>query len=156
VSNGVAVDTHLLLLLVVGLTNADYISKHKRLSDDYTRRDFILLTETIDRVGKIILTPNTLTETSNWIDYIRDPARSEIRRVFNIFIASQVEIYVPSAEATAREEYVKLGLTDNVLLEVAKNALLLSSDGALCIAAAISNCSYLNFDFLRQESQRDI
>ncbi|WP_223967920.1 hypothetical protein [Bradyrhizobium sp. RD5-C2] len=154
-SKAVTVDTNLLLLLIVGLTNADYISKHKRLVD-YSRQDFLLLTETLDRSGKIILTPNTITETSNWIDHIRDPARSEIRQVFNVFIANQSEVYVPSANAISRKEHVELGVADNVLLEIAKRALLISSDRDLCIAAAISDYSYLSFDFLRQESQKEL
>ena len=154
-SDGVTVDTNLLLLLIVGLTDAEYISKHKRLGD-YSVQDFILLTETLDRSGKIILTPNTVTETSNWIDHIRDPARSEIRRVFNIFIANQIEVYVPSAKAAARNEHIELGIADNVLLEVAKSALLISSDQDLCIAAAVSDYSYLSFDFLRQQAKNEL
>jgi hypothetical protein len=155
VSGAVVVDTNLLLLLVVGLTDVDYISKHKRLTD-YSRRDFILLSETIDLYGKLILTPNTLTETSNWIDHIRDPARSEIRRVFNVLIASETEIYIPSSIAAARQEHISLGLADNALLEAAKDAVLISSDEDLYIAAAISEYNCLSFEFLREADQQDI
>jgi GntR family transcriptional regulator / MocR family aminotransferase len=75
-------DTNLLLLLVVGLTDPRYVSAHKRLK--FQRQDFQRLQEWIDAATAVILTPNILTETSNlarqWgtappAILVRDPSR---------------------------------------------------------------------------------
>ena len=59
----IVLDANLLLLLVVGLTSRAYISKHKRLQG-YEELDFDLLICLIGSAN-VIVTPNTLTETSN-------------------------------------------------------------------------------------------
>jgi hypothetical protein len=59
----VAIDSNLLLLLVVGMTEKDYVSKHKRLKE-FTLSDYDLLQEQLTVATEIVVTPNTLTETS--------------------------------------------------------------------------------------------
>jgi hypothetical protein len=56
------VDANLLLLLVVGATSRDYIEKHKRLRDTYTKDDYDLLVKMIGQYSNIIVLPNVLTE----------------------------------------------------------------------------------------------
>lgn len=148
------VDTNLLLLLVVGLTDVDYIAKHKRLTK-YTKDDFILLTDTIGS-SPIIFTPNTVTETSNFIDFVSDPIRSEIRNVFNALIKTSAEEYVPSTIAIQQIAHIELGVADNVLLEAAKNAILISSDQDLFIAAAVLNHLCVSFKILQENSRLEI
>jgi hypothetical protein len=95
--SSVALDSNLLLLFVVGSASRDYIAKHKRLKA-YAASDFDLLLERLGVVSSILLTPNTLTETSNLIDHIGEPARSHIYRTLNALLSlpESVEKYVPN------------------------------------------------------------
>ena len=147
--NAVILDTNLLVLLVVGLTNINYIAAHKRLSS-FTIDDYHLLTATLSSAETLVVTPNTLSEASNLLRYIAEPAKSEIHAVFRTFILNYEERYLKSGDASSRQEFVRLGLTDSALLEVSKNdVLLLSVDLDLCIAAEIAQYKFINFNHLR-------
>ena len=115
----VAIDSNLLLLLVVGMASRDYISKHKRLRA-FTPDDYDLLKEQLSVATEIVVTPNTLTETSNLIDHIDNPARSHIYGTLRqlLELPGAIETYVASREASARNALPRLGLTDCCLLEI--------------------------------------
>ena len=63
-SRGIFVDANLLVLFVVGSTDTGLIAKHRRLRtldpEDYER-----LADMVARAGRVLVTPNTLTEASN-------------------------------------------------------------------------------------------
>jgi hypothetical protein len=151
VIKSLVLDTTLLTLLVVGLTSRKYILAHKRLSE-FNEEDFDLLASTLEQAQTLVVTPNTLTEASNWLRQIKEPARSHIQNVFRTFIHEYREIYIGSAEASDRQEFLLLGLTDSAILEVAKNDIVvLSTDLDLCIAAEIAQYKFVNFNHLRDE-----
>jgi hypothetical protein len=114
----VILDTNLLILLVVGATSPKYIAKHKRLKA-YSKDDYALLLGIMTSASKVIVTPNILTETSNLLAHINEPARSEIFRCFRSLIQSQAteEHYFESNVISARAEFIRLGLADVSLLE---------------------------------------
>jgi hypothetical protein len=145
-------DTALLTLLIVGLTDRKYIAAHKRLSQ-FVEEDFDLLVTALERAETLVVTPNTLTEASNWLRQIKEPARAQIQKVFEAFIHRYREIYVPSADASKRAEFIRLGLTDSAILEVAKSdVVVLSTDLDLCIAAEIAEYAAVNFNHLRDKN----
>jgi hypothetical protein len=147
---GLILDTNLLLLFVVGSTSQGLISKHKRLRA-YSETDFDLLTELISCAPNVIVTPNTLTETSNLIGYIDEPARTRIFEGFRALIQSSDEHYCESRQAVARKEFIRLGLTDSVLLhETADSFTLLTADLDLYLAAAHAGYQVQNFNHLRE------
>jgi hypothetical protein len=76
----VVLDANLLILLAGGTASKNYLGKQRRLYE-YSNEDFELLIELIRPYTHIIVTPNTLTEASNIIDHIREPARSHIATV---------------------------------------------------------------------------
>ena len=95
----IIVDANLLLLWIVGLASPDYIHRHKRLQA-YTNEDFLILVNILSRARRIILTPNTLTETSNLAGYIAEPARTEIFYIlFALIKAAMLPPAVVKAEA---------------------------------------------------------
>jgi hypothetical protein len=79
----IALDANLLVLLVVGLTKLNYIATHKRLKT-YTIDDYTLLTELIAASAGMVVTPNVLSEASNLLRQIGEPARSEIVKPFSL------------------------------------------------------------------------
>jgi hypothetical protein len=142
-------DTNLLLLLIVGSASKDYISKHKRLKA-YSEKDFDILMKIISYVPNVFVTPNILTETSNLAGQIPEPARTKIFNVFRDYIPSVEEHYCESRRATNREEFIRLGLTDAVILHEMTDAfILLTDDFDLYSAAIKEGYPAQNFNHLR-------
>ena len=132
----VLIDTNLLVLLVVGRTGQHLISKHRRLQaftiDDYGRLDEIL-----SAIDQVVVTPNTLTETSNLLAQHSEPERSRFFDVFRYLIGVSQEIRIASVEAAQDPQFVRLGLTDSAVLEVVSaETPLLTADLPLFLAAA--------------------
>ena len=114
---GCFIDSSLLALFVVGFTDHGLISKHRRLRE-FTAEDYHLLTDLIGRVGPVLITPNTLTETSNLLAYHGEPERSRFFNSFRFLIENNKEIVVASLEASRNASFKRLGLTEAALLEV--------------------------------------
>ncbi len=147
----VVVDSNLLLLLVVGLTDRNLVAKHKRLAD-YRAEDFDLLQNNLSMVQSVIVTPNTLSETSNLIDHIDNPARSRIYETLRklLHAPNTKEVHIECRTGVGRLELPRLGFTDCTLLEVcASGAQLLTVDLGLYLAAMNQGSQALNFNHFR-------
>lgn len=152
--NGISLilDANLLLLFIVGTTDRDLIAKHRRLRKTFSLDDFDLLWRLITDAPHVFVTPNTLTETSNLLGYIDEPARTQVFKMFRALIPSTNEEYVESQKAAGVEEFLRLGLTDSGLLEIAsKSRSLLTTDLDLYIAALNRGVSAVNFNHLREQ-----
>lgn len=142
-------DSNLLVLLVVGLASSELIGRHKRLKA-YSASDFQLLSTYLSMASAVMLTPNTLTETSNLVRNIEKPAKTRIGLVLNSFVLNAGETYVAGAAAVARPEFFRLGLTDSALLAPEFSELtLLTADLQLYLAALRAGRSAINFNHLR-------
>lgn len=142
-------DSMLLSLLVVGTASREYIPKHKRLRN-FTISDFELLLDNISRASSIVVTPNTLTETSNWVKMIAEPARSHVGTTFRYMIETLDERYITSKAATESPEFPRFWLTDSAILrELANGHMLMTSDFALYDSALRRGCNAINFEHLR-------
>jgi hypothetical protein len=147
----ILLDTNLLLLLVVGMTNKTYIAKHKRLQA-FTVEDYEVLGSILAGAPSVLLLPNTITETSNLAANIADPARTEIFFTFKRLIQATGEQYVESRVASERLEYLRLGLTDAAILEaLADEVAVLTTDLELVVAAQAKGHRALNFNHIRDE-----
>jgi hypothetical protein len=149
--NGVVViDTNLLLLYIVGLASPDYISKHKRLNA-YSVDDFELLGLIIASFSEIVTLPHILSETSNFIRHIENPALARIQSVFKAFIERTIEIPAMSLQGAEREEFKSLGLTDAMILYFCglsidgAGATLLTADTRLADRANLAGYSVIDY-----------
>jgi hypothetical protein len=144
------IDTNLLVLFIVGITNRNLITKHRRLKA-FSLDDFDLLCQLIESSLQILVTPNTLTETSNLLGYIDEPARSQLFETFRKLIQKTSEVYVDSRIASNTEEFHRLGLTDSGLLEITgKSRTILTTDLDLYISALSRGLLAINFNHLRE------
>lgn len=142
-------DSPLLLLWAVGTTNRQYISSHKRLTE-FMEEDFSLLQVLLKGASAIILTPNTLTETSNLATKINEPAKSQILLTLAVISHDFAEVYHPSRDASKGEEFLRLGLTDSVLLDISQpDTVLLTTDNGLYLAALERGQQAINFNHHR-------
>ena len=132
---GCYIDANLLTLLVVGTTDEDLIRKHRRLRN-FTADDYATLVDLVGDYGAVLVTPNTLTETSNLLGQHGEPERSRFFATFRSLIDIHKEIVVASIEAARNAAFSRLGLTDAALLEVVSaETPLVTVDMALYLAA---------------------
>jgi hypothetical protein len=143
----VAIDANLLILLIVGMTSRKYVARHKRCKI-FEPDDFDLLVHLLS-AAEVILTPNTLTEASNLLRQIDEPARTEIGLVFKAYIRRAQERYVESTRATTRTEFIRLGLTDAALLQL-EDVVILTTDLDLYVAACRDKRPAVNFFHLKE------
>ena len=116
--SGIFVDANLLVLFVVGSTDTRLIAKHRRLRT-YEPEDYERVAEMVSRAGRVLVTPNTLTEASNLLAQHGEPDRSRFLATLKSLIELSREVVVASSDAAANPDFPRLGLTDAVLLEVA-------------------------------------
>jgi hypothetical protein len=148
----IILDTNLLVLLVVGLADEKLISKHKRIQKNFMLEDFELLKLFLEPYQQIVVTPHILAETSNLVSLIGDPDKSRIMRILGAFIGELEEIQHPSKSAVNSPHFVRLGLTDCMILEILQEDLpLLTVDFDLYFQALSSGRDVFNFNHLRQE-----
>jgi hypothetical protein len=147
----IVIDTNLLVLLVVGLTNISYIEKHKRLSS-FDKVDFSIATNLIDNFSNFVFTPNVISETSNLIRYLNSPIKEQVSDMFSTMICRSPEIYIESCRASRRPEYRRLGVTDSVLLELLEQGgTLFTDDLDLFLAAQSAGFEAINYNHLREQ-----
>jgi hypothetical protein len=153
--DSVIFDTNLLFLLVAGFAGADRYNNHKNLKTFDLPSDFNTLLSALDGASEVILTPNTLTETSNLLRQIARPARDELSQALSLFLQKTPEVYVRSVDAVQRNEFTRLGLTDAGLLHLAAEILpkgrrlLLTMDFDLYLAAMELGLNVINFNECR-------
>ena len=126
------IDTNLLLLLVVGLTDPKRIEKHGRTSDRFTQKHFMLLREIVSKAEVLVTTPNILTETSNLLGLKDDALSKKYALKFAELINEMEEIYVDSKTACKHVIFSRLGLTDAAIATLkSEKYIVLTSDGPL-------------------------
>jgi hypothetical protein len=140
----VIIDANLLVLLIVGSLDRRQISRHKR-TRPYDEEAYDNLVRYLKGFGKIIVTPNVLTETSNLLE---KDARA--LAVFKGLVATLDERYIPSERAVAAPQFERLGLTDaGLLATLATDSVLLTADLDLYLAAIRLKRAAVNFTHLR-------
>jgi hypothetical protein len=145
----VVLDSNLLLLLVVGVADRAYIKKHRRLQS-YSEADFDLLRRLIAPMSAIVVTPNILTEVSNFAKQIAEPARTRIATAFTVLLDKLDEQYVVSKQAAAQPEFSRLWLTDSGILDrMTEENVLLTADLSLYLAAGQRGHKAINFNHQR-------
>jgi len=124
----VITDTSPLLLLLMGLYDKNAIEEFKRLSkydsDDYD----LLLQFTAKR--KIIVTPQVLSEVSNFAKELKQNKFSEFIEGNKPTLERINENYIPKTDILASKEVITFGFTDTSIILAAKenNALVLTDD----------------------------
>jgi hypothetical protein len=146
----VALDSNLLLLLLVGTVHRELVVKHKRLRA-FSLADLDLLTSVLE--GKtLVTTPNVLTEVSNLVVFgITEPQRSMLLAGLAEVSRRVDEVYCQSATAASIAEFARLGLTDSAWLSVCgSHVSLLTDDLQLYLDAQHRGIDAYNFNHIRE------
>lgn len=146
------IDTNLLILLIVGATDRRYISAHKR-TKKYLESDFDLLLSIIQKFDEVVLTPNTLSETSNLLPGIAEPAKTSVATTFIRMVSSLKEDYQESKLLVKHPAFVRLGLADCALMTLGQMGdVVLTDDFPLYREALEKGVSAYNFTHERQST----
>lgn len=148
-SRGVLIDTNLLLLYFVGLYDQSQIQKFKRTLI-FTVDDFDIIRNFINYFGKVVTTPNILTEVSNLSGQLPDAVRSAYYDDFTARFEVLEEEYVPSADICSLSYFRKYGLTDSGIASLVRDKyLVLTDDFRLSNFLQSSKIDVINFNHLR-------
>lgn len=145
----VLIDSNLLLLLVIGDYNPKIIQKYKRTCQ-FVEEDYYTLKYLLDLFGKIITTPNILTEVSNLSGSLEGKGKGECFLKFKGRINLLSEDFCPSTEAADCRHFPTIGLTDSVILKISQRKLLvLTEDATLTTILQHNNIDVINFNHIR-------
>ncbi len=146
---GVLIDTNLLVLFLVGLTNPNRITKFKR-TQSYKVEDFRLLQNLIAWFGEpLIATPHLLSEVSNLTD-LPEREMIQVRQLFQSLVERLEEQYDTARDLVETEFFQSFGLTDASIAAVSgKGVLILTADVRLQLALQAKGFDALNFNHVR-------
>jgi len=149
-------DTNVFLLLIVGLADTRYIASHDN-TRAFDLEDFRILQRPIKLFDGFIMNQAVLAQTSNLMMQYREPGRSRISNVFRQLVRNSHEVQIKSAAAVDRAEFLWLGFTDSVLLEIQKDYLVfLTADANLYRAAYVGGgfAETWNFNHIREAERQ--
>ncbi len=148
-NKGLLIDTNILMLLIIGTTNRDRISKFNR-TEKFTSNDYDVLLDIIDKFSHIITTPNILTEINSLINGVGEPERSKCVETLAKIINNLNENYLQSQEVVKNDKFIKFGLTDCGIMAIAQNKyLVLTDDFKLLNYLQSISIDVINFNHLR-------
>lgn len=150
-SAGVLVDTNLLLLYFVGAYDSNQVARFKRTADRFAPEDFETLVALLERFDKVVVTPHILTEVSNLLGQLSGSVRRSCFEMFRQNIRHSMNEQYASGEILSEDPaFVKLGITDVSILEVASRSHLVATDDfALSGYLTSKNLDVLNFNNIR-------
>lgn len=126
----IAVDSNLLLLLVIGNWNPRFIASHRRLSN-YSVGDFYLVRDFVASFRHIVTTAHVLTEVSNLAGIATGHAKQSIYQELARTIDILDERTINATSASTCLEFSIFGLTDAALSMLCLEVPLLTEDGRL-------------------------
>ena len=145
----IILDTNVFILYLLGTIVPHKIAQHKRTSI-YTIKYYNLLIEQFYATGNetlLLICPNITTEVDNLLNntfqgYDKEKYVYLSKEIYK----KSVEVYIKTIEAVEQNTYYDLGITDSVILLMAKNCdLLISGDSKLCDYARSMDIPLLDF-----------
>jgi rRNA-processing protein FCF1 len=152
----IVVDANLLLLLLIGTVNKDYIEKFKRTSM-YTKNDYNLLVEILKNYSKIITTPNILTEVNNFTKQAQKPNKNDVIVCFSKWLSSGFieEEFIESRVVCNDQSFFYLGLTDTSIIKLSKERLgVITKDKHLFLELDRRQIPVINFSDYMERLQK--
>lgn len=148
----ILVDTNALVVLLVGLMDTNLLGKHKRTSI-YDKEDFDNLLATIGDFKNIVTLPNIWTEVDNLLnDFNGNYKYSYINQITTI-IKETSETYLKTKQVCDNYNFIDLGLTDTLIIELAKECnLLITSDSRLSDYAMANGIKV--YDLVRTKNEQ--
>lgn len=113
------IDTNLLLLLVVGITNKEYIQSHKR-TRQFDKEGFFELEKLLSPFSSIWITSHCLAETSNLLKQTNQNQANELLYTLSKVCEIFNESHRQKSLIFTDKHYLRLGVADTGFLQKAK------------------------------------
>ena len=146
----VLLDTNLLVLLVVGMCNRDYISTHKR-TKDFIVEDFELLLKSINPFKELWVTSHCLAEVSNLLRQTHDEQARELMEFFSKFSDNIKESHIKKELIFDKELSIRLGVADTGIFIKSKRTTVFTVDLDLYLEILNAGHNVINFNHLRNQ-----
>jgi hypothetical protein len=146
----VLLDTNLLVLLIVGMCNREYISTHKR-TRNFVIEDFDLLLESINGFAQLHITSHCLAEVSNLIRQTHERQAQELMTFLSKFSAKIKESHISKELIFNKDISVSLGVTDTGIFIKSKRVTVFTVDLDLYLEILGAGHSVVNFNHLRNQ-----
>jgi hypothetical protein len=146
----IVIDTNILLLLFLGECLPDLIGRFKR-AVQFAPEDWPLLTRLLSLFPTgVVTTPCILTEVNSLGGQLYEPARSTFLEFLSGRLSSVEERYSPSAELALHSAFIKFGLTDSSIAQLAEAGhLVLTDDFRLSQYLGGKGHAVINFNHVR-------
>lgn len=149
-SNGVIIDTNIMLVYIVGHYDINYISQFERTkdycADDYKNMDYVL-----SHFGKKVITTHILAELSNLSKQAWKDKKLDYFNVFGKLLEKTNEHCINKDILLNLPLLPKLGVTDLGIIEAAKEfgCLIFTDDFPMSGYASKQGIDVLNFNHIR-------
>lgn len=145
---GALLDTNLVLLWVVGAVDPGLLARGRRTAS-FIPQDYTVLDRLLSLFGRIVTTPNIMTEASNLLG--QEAARERLLRRLAEQLESLDEHYIVSRDAAGNPRFTDFGLTDTGIATYARpaQALVLTDDARLWAWLQHEGVDALNFHHIR-------
>ena len=146
----ILLDTNLLILYLVGITNRERIGRFKR-TQSFSVEDFERLIAILAQADVLVTTPHVLTQVSDLVK-LEAPEFEAFLGLFSNWIRGASESIAPAADLVGHPIFPRVGLADTGIGRVAEQgAVVLTDDFLLYIALAERDLPVINFNHLRSQ-----
>jgi hypothetical protein len=143
------IDTNLLVVLVVGLTDEIQVGSHKR-TKAYTREDFLLIREMLDNYQELWITAQTVAECSNLLRQTNDNFSANLMETLSNIVSHANESNMTSTVIFSEPCTLRLGITDGGIAKKSKRVTaLLTADLDLYLEVDKASGNAINFNHIR-------
>ena len=148
--NSVLVDTGLLVLLIVGVTDRNMIDKHKR-TKSFIPRDYDELTNRLSTFREFWVTSHSLAETSNLLKQTDQVKAQALLENLANFCRDSYESHVNKELVFEFPDYLRFGVTDSGFIQTSEQvSLSITADLGLYLAISKRGRNVINFHHFRQ------
>lgn len=150
-NSNLILDTNLLILLIVGNYDPNFISNCD-LTSSYNKDDFQLLKRYLKLQSSIYITPEILAELSNQSFFLKDPKLRAYQEILVYQLTKIKEKYIPLGILLNNTEmFFKFGFTDLSIYELAKKEgyVVLTDDFKLHNILSTKKINTLSFNHIR-------
>ena len=148
----ILIDSNCLLVLLLGMIDPNLIDTHSKTSI-YEKKDFYDLMSFIGDIKSLVVLPNIFTEVDNLLNknFKGNQKYLYIKSIIELMLNSKEE-YLKSVLIRDKTSFYDLGLTDSLILELAKqNNLLITDDSQLSDYARANSIEVYDMKYLRNQ-----
>lgn len=148
----ILIDTNAFVLLILGLIDRGLIKTHKTTSI-YSEQDYEDLLTVIGDLRRLVVLPNVWTEADNLLNRLSGNYKWPYISLMKELTVQTTEKYLTSKLGTHDPSFIRIGLTDALLLELSKSCdLLITGDSDLSDLALANGIKVYDIKRKRNEN----